>query len=40
MQLEFGRVVGALRNWSVIERAQALTGLKLASWMWGAAGNS
>ena len=31
MQLALGRLVGALRNWSVIERAQALTGLKLAS---------
>jgi hypothetical protein len=30
MQLELGCVVGALRNWSVIERAQVLTGLKLA----------
>jgi hypothetical protein len=40
MQLELGRLVGALRNRSVIERAQELTGLKPASWMWGAAGNS
>ena len=40
MQLASGRLVGALRNWSAIERAQALTGLKLASWVWGAAGNS
>jgi hypothetical protein len=31
MQLESGRMVGALRNWPVIERAQELTGLELAS---------